>query len=197
MLAGWAREESSPQGPHSSVPATDSRLEKGPRPRNYLSWKSPSGLLLPFPQLSHNPGDGPPPLFLFRLGWKAASLCYEPARHSPPWTWDYSRPWGRRRQGSGPRWKPTLSQPWGGSTPSLPVAKFRCNGRPRPLSSSFLEAWCPKSKGGKRIISLTFLTWVLGSLKGSELLEGGHEDHSPAFRTGSVHGAQIGKSDTL
>lgn len=103
-MAGWAREESSPRGPHSSVPATDSRLEKGLRPRNYLSWKSPSGLLLPLPQLSHNPGDGPPPLVLFPLWWKAASLSYEPARHSPPWTWDCSRPWGRRRQGSGPHY---------------------------------------------------------------------------------------------
>ena len=68
-LTGRARGESSPEGSHSSVPATDFRPERGLRPR------SPFMPLLPLSQFSQKPGDGPPTFSSLLPGGRQLHSC--------------------------------------------------------------------------------------------------------------------------
>lgn len=79
LLTGRARGESSPEGSHSSVPATDFRLERGPRPR------LPFMALLPNSQFSQKPGDGHPTFSSAFPAGRQLHFC-EPARGCPPQT---------------------------------------------------------------------------------------------------------------
>lgn len=112
-LTGRARGESSPEGSHSSVPATDFRPERGLRPR------SPFMPLLPLSQFSQKPGDGPPTFSSLLPGGRQLHSC-ELTGGCPPRTQENSRPQGEAGAGlQAQKEAPAVLMP-GGITPCLP-----------------------------------------------------------------------------
>lgn len=167
MLAGRARGENSPRGPHSSVPATDSGLERVPRPRSYLSQKSPSGPLPPHSPAQPQAWRRPPTLSSVPPGGR--QLYIPVSLPGAPLPGHGSAQDPGMGGGRVPNQEGSSSCPssGGAALSPPPIAKFRPDGRPRPLSSFLSEAWCLCSNGkaGNFFDILDLVTWKLGGVR--------------------------------